>query len=73
MAPTVSHDPLLGERGEDARDRAAQALLTLVAAEHPPVHLYLGEDALQLVADQMTALQAEITAWEDVSRSTSFR
>lgn len=53
--------------------RAAQALLTLVAAEHPPVHLYLGEDALQLVADKMTALQAEITAWEEVSRSTSFR
>jgi len=53
--------------------RAAQALLTLVAAEHPPVHLYLGEDALQLVADKMTALQAEITAWEGVSRSTSFR
>lgn len=53
--------------------RAAQALLTLVEAEHPPVHLYLGEDALQLVADKMAALQAEITAWEEVSRSTSFR
>jgi hypothetical protein len=53
--------------------RAAQALLTLVAAEQPPVHLYLGEDALQLVADKMTALQAEITAWEEVSRSTSYR
>jgi NAD(P)-dependent dehydrogenase (short-subunit alcohol dehydrogenase family) len=53
--------------------RAAQALLTLVAAEHPPVHLYLGEDALQLVADKMAALRAEITAWEEVSRSTSFR
>lgn len=52
--------------------RAAQALLTLVAAEHPPVHLYLGEDALQLVADKMTALQAEMTAWEEVSCSTSF-
>ncbi|WP_210246073.1 oxidoreductase [Methylobacterium gnaphalii] len=52
--------------------KAAQALLTLVAAEQPPVHLYLGEDALQLVADKIAGLQSEIAAWEEVSRSTAF-
>ena len=52
--------------------RAAQALLRLVAAEDPPVRLYLGADALTLVRDKLEAMTAEIAAWEDVSRSTDF-
>jgi hypothetical protein len=40
--------------------KAAQALLKLVAAENPPMRLYLGTDA------------SEIAAWEAVSRSTDF-
>jgi NAD(P)-dependent dehydrogenase (short-subunit alcohol dehydrogenase family) len=52
--------------------KAAQALLKLIAAEVAPVRLYLGDDALQLVADKIAAMQAEIAAWEGVSRSTNF-
>jgi NAD(P)-dependent dehydrogenase (short-subunit alcohol dehydrogenase family) len=52
--------------------KAAQALLKLVAAENPPAHLFLGTDALQLVAEKLDALKAEIAAWEEVSRSTDF-
>ena len=52
--------------------RAAQALLKLVAAQNPPARLYLGADALKLVADKMDMMKAEIAAWEDVSRSTDF-
>jgi NAD(P)-dependent dehydrogenase (short-subunit alcohol dehydrogenase family) len=52
--------------------KAAQALLRLVAAEDPPVHLYLGADALQLVADKIEGLRAEIASWEEVSLSTAF-
>jgi NAD(P)-dependent dehydrogenase (short-subunit alcohol dehydrogenase family) len=53
-------------------DKAAQALLALVAAEEPPVRLYLGDDALKLVGDKIEAMKAEIAAWESVSRSTNF-
>lgn len=53
-------------------DRAAQALLRLVEAEQPPVRLFLGEDALGLVQGKLDAMQAEIAAWEALSRSTSF-
>ena len=56
--------------GEPAK--AAQALLQLVAAEDPPVRLYLGGDALGMVRAKIAAMQAEIAAWEDVSRSTDF-
>ncbi|MBP0495090.1 oxidoreductase [Roseomonas indoligenes] len=53
-------------------DRAAQALLRLVEAEDPPTRLFLGEDALGLVAGKLDAMRAEIAAWEAVSRSTSY-
>ncbi|HVJ52539.1 MAG TPA: oxidoreductase [Aliidongia sp.] len=52
--------------------KAAQALLKLVAAENPPVRLYLGADALKLVQDKIEAMKAEIAAWEEISRSTDF-
>ncbi|WP_088343519.1 MULTISPECIES: oxidoreductase [Rhodomicrobium] len=52
--------------------RAAQALLTLVAAETPPVRLTLGADALKLVEDKLEAMKTEMAAWEEVSRSTDF-
>lgn len=52
--------------------KAAQALLRLVEADTPPVRLFLGEDALGLVDNKLDAMHAEMTAWEALSRSTSF-
>ena len=52
--------------------KAAQVLLTLVEAEHPPTRLFLGEDALELVQQKLDAMKAEIAAWDVLSRSTSF-
>jgi NAD(P)-dependent dehydrogenase (short-subunit alcohol dehydrogenase family) len=52
--------------------KAAQALLELVAAENPPVRLYLGADALKLVEDKIEAMKTETAAWERTSRSTDF-
>lgn len=53
-------------------DRAAQALLRLVEAENPPTRLFLGEDALGLVAQKLDQMKAEMAAWDALSRSTSF-
>jgi NAD(P)-dependent dehydrogenase (short-subunit alcohol dehydrogenase family) len=53
-------------------DKAAQALLRLVEAANPPTRLFLGEDALGLVRQKLEQMKAEIAAWEDLSRSTSF-
>jgi len=52
--------------------KAAQALLALVEAENPPVRLFLGDDALALVGQKLSAMNTEIGAWEALSRSTSF-
>lgn len=52
--------------------KAAQALLALIEAEHPPVRLFLGDDALGLVDRKLNAMKAEIDTWTALSRSTSF-
>ncbi|MDR6664578.1 oxidoreductase [Rhizobium sp. 1399] len=60
-----------GKQAGDPR-KAAAAVLALVEAENPPVHLLLGADALALVRDKLKRLSAEIDAWEDLTLSTSF-
>jgi hypothetical protein len=52
--------------------KAAQALLRLIEAGNPPARLFLGEDALGLVAAKLDQMEAEIAAWNALSRSTSF-
>jgi NAD(P)-dependent dehydrogenase (short-subunit alcohol dehydrogenase family) len=52
--------------------KAAQALLALTEAPNPPARLFLGEDALGLVDQKLDQMKAEITAWDSLSRSTSF-
>jgi NAD(P)-dependent dehydrogenase (short-subunit alcohol dehydrogenase family) len=49
---------------------AARAILDVVASPEPPAHLLLGSDALRLVRADRAAMDAEIDAWEDLSRGT---
>lgn len=50
--------------------RAARAMLTAIAADHPPAHLLLGSDALGLVRAKLSALNEEFNAWEALTAST---
>jgi NAD(P)-dependent dehydrogenase (short-subunit alcohol dehydrogenase family) len=50
--------------------RAAQALLSLIEMEHPPVHLLLGSDALGLVQQKLDDMRADIGRFETLTRST---
>ena len=52
--------------------KAAEAVLTVLDAKKPPVHLVLGSDALRLLARGRAAVTADIEAWEELSRSTDF-
>ncbi|WP_271299025.1 oxidoreductase [Sphingomonas sp. CV7422] len=52
--------------------KAAQALLALVESANPPVRLFLGDDALDLVEQKLEAMKVELGAWDTLSRSTSF-
>ncbi len=53
-------------------EKAGEAILKLVGAANPPTHLLLGTDALEYVAKGIEELKKEITAWEDVTKSTNF-
>ncbi len=53
-------------------DKAAQVLLQLVQCANPPTRLFLGADALQVVAQKLEQMAAEIRQWETLSRSTDF-
>ena len=53
-------------------DKAAQAILTALAAPDPPLRLVLGGDAVDNIRRRLTALQTELTEWEPVGRATAF-
>ena len=52
--------------------KAARTILQLIAADNPPTHLLLGNDALRLVREKLTRLRQEIDAWEALTTSTDF-
>ncbi|MCF6390190.1 oxidoreductase [Mycobacterium sp. MBM] len=52
--------------------KAAEAILKIIDVEEPPRHLILGSDALRLVAAGRRAVDADISTWDALSRSTDF-
>jgi NAD(P)-dependent dehydrogenase (short-subunit alcohol dehydrogenase family) len=64
-------DAMAGKQPGDPAG-AAQALLAVVDAEQPPLHLLLGSDALRRAREKLDALIEEIDRWEQVTRGTDF-
>jgi NAD(P)-dependent dehydrogenase (short-subunit alcohol dehydrogenase family) len=52
--------------------KAAAAILTALDAADPPLRLVLGADAVDGIAEHLTAQQAELAAWADLGRNTAF-
>ncbi|CAN7544570.1 oxidoreductase [Aquipseudomonas alcaligenes] len=50
--------------------KAARAMLSIIASPTPPAHLLLGSDALALVRDKLQRTVESIEQWEALSRST---
>ena len=65
---------LTAHAGTEAGDpeAVARAILQVVDAEHPPLNLLLGADALHYATDEIARLQKEIEAWKAVTLSTGF-
>jgi NAD(P)-dependent dehydrogenase (short-subunit alcohol dehydrogenase family) len=51
-------------------DKAAQAIITIADAKHPPLRLLLGRDAVRLARQIDRADLVEINRWEQLSAST---
>jgi NAD(P)-dependent dehydrogenase (short-subunit alcohol dehydrogenase family) len=52
--------------------KAAAAILRALDAEHPPLRLPLGDDAVDGILVHLEAVGAEVRSWETVSRATAF-
>lgn len=52
--------------------RAAAAIIAVVDANQPPLHLLLGSDALRRAREKLAAVTREIDAWETVTLGTDF-
>ncbi|MFE4336754.1 hypothetical protein ACFRQM_47715, partial [Streptomyces sp. NPDC056831] len=59
-------------RQEGDPDKAAAAILTVLAAEKTPLRLLLGNDATDAIHGRLDAARAETLEWETASRSTDF-
>ena len=53
-------------------EKAAVAMIELVAMENSPVHLVLGSDAFQMANNKLSALQQEISDFKTLSTSTDY-
>lgn len=51
--------------------KAAQAILTALDAEQPPLRLVLGQDAIGNIGARLDRLTAELTSWAAVGRATA--
>ncbi|WP_319423454.1 oxidoreductase [Pleurocapsa sp. FMAR1] len=56
-------DPTLG----------AQAIIKVVEADNPPLHLVMGSDALERTRANIQSLTGILNDWQEVSKSTDFR
>jgi NAD(P)-dependent dehydrogenase (short-subunit alcohol dehydrogenase family) len=70
-AALAALDAMSGKQAGDP-DRAAAAILQLVASAYQPVHLLLGTDALTRFRASQELQDAEISEWEAITRGTDF-
>ena len=70
-----ARDRVLAGHGQQKGDpvRGARAIITALEAEHPPLHLALGGDALDQIRQKIAALLGDLDGWEALSRSTDFQ
>ncbi|MBC9932232.1 oxidoreductase [Chitinophaga qingshengii] len=53
-------------------EKAADAFIRVSEVENPPVHLFLGEDAYQLVHAKIDAIKGELETWKETTVNTGF-
>jgi NAD(P)-dependent dehydrogenase (short-subunit alcohol dehydrogenase family) len=80
--PIAAYDELIGpvrtsmanEHGAQPGDpaKAAAAILHALEAPEPPLRLALGNDAVDSISDTLDNAKAELVAWEQVGRATTF-
>lgn len=53
-------------------EKAVAALIRIASEAHPPLHLFLGQDAYDLAYQKIDAVQNDLETWKEVTVSTGF-
>jgi NAD(P)-dependent dehydrogenase (short-subunit alcohol dehydrogenase family) len=69
-----ARDYLKSQSGKQPGDpqKAIEAVIAVADSPQPPVHLILGNNALNRFRDKLSTLQKEIAAWEPVTTGADF-
>ena len=63
---------LTGKQPNDP-DRAANIIIEALKSAHPPLHLPLGGDAVDVMQAKIAQLQEDIAAWSDRAKTTAYQ
>lgn len=70
-----ARDNVFAAHGKQENDPVpgAQAIITAIEADQPPLHLVIGGDALDQIRQKVVDLQRDLDTWEELTRSTKFQ
>ena len=68
----IHNDQIIGNQPGDP-EKAAAALIRVAEMKERPLHLFLGSDSFGMAQNKLQAVQSDLTAFEEVSRSTDFK
>jgi len=54
-------------------DRAAEIFIELAESPHPPMHLFLGNDAYNRASEKLASMSAELEQWKETTISGDFK
>jgi NAD(P)-dependent dehydrogenase (short-subunit alcohol dehydrogenase family) len=67
----IHNEQIIGNQPGDP-EKAAAAFIKVAEMENRPLHLFLGSDSFGMAQNKIDAVQADLTAFKQVSRSTDF-
>lgn len=68
----VMHEKEINGNQQNDPVKAAEVLIRVSQEEQAPLHLFLGEDALNMAQQKIEQVQAEISTWKELTVSTAF-
>ena len=71
-ASITQHQQEINNHQPGDPDKAADVLIQVAQLPEPPLHLFLGEDAYQLAAHKIDAVQQEMKQHQSLATSTAF-
>lgn len=53
-------------------EKAAKVMIDMTTQQDPPLHLFLGSDAVKMAKVKLSNVEADLARWKEVSESTDF-